>query len=98
MQHRIGLDDPHHTMHHLRTTTTTEARSIAKTRVVLSLVASAVAGAAHATDPSGSKPAASSFTAGCTKLAGEDLVLVLTPACVANLRTATGKRAFHGAV
>lgn len=65
---------------------------------MLSLVASVVAGAAHATEPSGSKPAASSFTEGCTRLAGGDLVLVLTPACTAQLATANGRQAFQGVV
>ncbi|MDZ4126255.1 MAG: hypothetical protein U1E02_19055 [Hydrogenophaga sp.] len=85
-------------MKHPRTTPTAVARSGAKSRAVLGFVASVVAGAAHATEPSGHKPAPSSFTEGCTRLAGGDLVLVLTPACVSQLGTATGKQAFQGVV
>ena len=81
-----------------RTTTTPVARSRAKARAVLGLFVSVVAGAAHATELSGNKPASSSFTEGCTRLAGGDLVLVLTPACMAQLGTATGKQAFQGVV
>ena len=97
MEPRIGLDDPQRTMKPPRTTNTF-ARSRARARAVLSLVASVVAGAAHASEPSGSKPASSSFMEGCTRLAGGDLVLVLTPVCMAQLGTATGKQAFQGVV
>ncbi|KGH25697.1 hypothetical protein P607_05015 [Comamonas thiooxydans] len=74
------------------------ARSSATARAVLGLIASVVAGAAHATDPSNTKAAASSFSQGCTRLAGGDLVLVLTPTCLEQLATDTGRQAFQGVV
>ncbi len=97
MEPRIGLDDPQPAMKPPRSTNTFVGSS-AKARAVLSLVVSVVAGAAHATEPSGSKPAASSFTEGCTRLAGGDLVLVLTPACTAQLATPNGRQALKGVV
>jgi len=65
---------------------------------VLNLVAWAVASAAHATEPGGNRPATAGFTEGCTRLAGGDLMLVLTPACTAQLATEAGKQAFQDLV
>jgi hypothetical protein len=69
---------------------------------LVGLLASMVATSAHTAEEarrgSDGGSSARAFTAECTRLAEGDLVLVLTPACTAQLGTPAGKSAFQGVV
>lgn len=94
VEQTIDLVSDQRTMNtHRKTRTLAVPGAIA--RGVLSLVGWVLAGTTYATEPIVSKPATSSFSEECTTLAGEDLVLMLTPACTAQLGTDAGKQAFQ---